>query len=360
MAGYHFSLPDVEKLSPSQQAAVGDSKPIALSGGPGTGKSVVAIYRHITNYQKQKPIRSQLITHTKSLAHYLKQCCSTISPKAAEFVDTSSSTKWRPSNGNIFDEIIHDEAQDLHLNFNKLLQKFAGSISYGADDQQLISAAARNEDGSYNLEECSPEKELRKIYTNSLHTLTKNYRSTRKIMMFVKNIFENAYIPEQTIIETEKEGDLYPTIFVTKTLDAQNQTILNIVEQFKNNKDINIAILAPYAKSAEEHLTPYYYYQLLKSKGFDCSYLDSSKESSVEIMNIHCTTFKSCKGLEFDLVIIPNFTLNFLSQTNTFITWMDFYVGATRAKSMLYIIGNHNFPKIPDTGQNKLAEKEFI
>ena len=57
------------------------------------------------------------------------------------------------------------------------------------------------------------------------------------------------------------------------------------------------------------------------------------------IKNIHVTTFKSVKGLEFDTVIIPNFDLfqiN-LDGLNT-VTENDYYVALTRTRRNLYLI----------------------
>ena len=39
MAGYYFNLPQITQLTIPQQAALNETKQIALSGGPGTGKS---------------------------------------------------------------------------------------------------------------------------------------------------------------------------------------------------------------------------------------------------------------------------------------------------------------------------------
>lgn len=38
---YYFRLPPITQLTLSQQAALNETEQIALSGGPGTGKSVV-------------------------------------------------------------------------------------------------------------------------------------------------------------------------------------------------------------------------------------------------------------------------------------------------------------------------------
>ncbi|MCD8177677.1 MAG: hypothetical protein LUE98_09695 [Tannerellaceae bacterium] len=116
MAEYYFRLPRYEELSRSQRDAVKDNNPIALSGGPGTGKSCVSLWRHILNHRREgSPIRSQLLTFTTSLALYLKDCCRKESAIAARYVE--SSKKWI-QNPRICPEIIHDEAQDLNLSYN--------------------------------------------------------------------------------------------------------------------------------------------------------------------------------------------------------------------------------------------------
>lgn len=48
---YYFRLPPITQLTLSQQAALNETEQIALSGGPGTGKSVVSLYRHLTNHE---------------------------------------------------------------------------------------------------------------------------------------------------------------------------------------------------------------------------------------------------------------------------------------------------------------------
>ena len=126
MPEYYFNLPPFEELNPSQQSAVTDDNAIALSGGPGTGKSVVSLWRHILNHQRENTIRSQLWTYTTSLALYLKKCCRTQSVNASNYVD--SSKNWRYHFASKRTEIIHDEAQDLPLSFSVGLRDFSDKI----------------------------------------------------------------------------------------------------------------------------------------------------------------------------------------------------------------------------------------
>ena len=72
------------------------------------------------------------------------------------------------------------------------------------------------------------------------------------------------------------------------------------------------------------------------------------------LSNVHITTFKSSKGIEFDTVIIPSFdSFNFFIDGSFPITRKDYYVAFTRTKTNLFLlcksnpnIGNRNTYKI--------------
>ncbi len=89
-----------------------------------------------------------------------------------------------------------------------------------------------------------------------------------------------------------------------------------------------------------------YYYDQLKDK-VECSYYHNKlQEVDFTISNIHITTFKSSKGLEFDTVIIPNFEdfyRNIEISEKTFVKENDYYVAFTRAKNNLFIISTIDF-----------------
>lgn len=62
---YYFNLPALTELTLNQRSALNEQSAIALQGGPGTGKSVVSLYRHITNHQSHRS--SLLLTYTTTL-----------------------------------------------------------------------------------------------------------------------------------------------------------------------------------------------------------------------------------------------------------------------------------------------------
>lgn len=353
MAEYYFSLPNLQQLSDTQREAIDDENAIALSGGPGTGKSVVSLYRHITNHTKANKTESQLLTYTTSLALYLKACCKTESELSSMHVD--SSKHWKFHLASKKDEIIHDEAQDLPIEFNEWLKKFSSKISYGADNQQLITAWARKADGSYNLEKCSPEEELRKIFaSNSLHRLDTNYRNSRKILHFAKQIFTNASIPKE-LIESCKDDEesSFPRLLISNgSPEKQNKAIIDIIGQFHSDEALNIGVLVPFKRNVDD------FYTLIKSTYSDCTFYYESQEKFPKgcqgINNLHVTTFKSSKGLEFDVVILPNF--HCYNATFNVVDWRDFYVGVTRTKRNLFLISNSDLP-VASEGVNKVIDK---
>ncbi len=358
MPNYYFNLPQFNDLSPSQNQAVVDESAIALSGGPGTGKSVVSIFRHILNHTRNNLVNSQLITFTTSLAFYLAGCCRIQNTNAANKVD--SSLNWMTNNSGQRDEIIHDEAQDLSIEFNKKLKHYSNKISYGADDQQLIRGNARNTDGSYNLNFCSPEANLDEVFHNSIHTLSKNYRNSKRILQFAKQLLNQAVIPQELIEKCTTVGE-YPRLIINRNKEQLNQTVLQIVNQFAKNESINIAILVPFANQnhlASELATARYYYNLLQSNKIDCSIFTNEYHGNLEIKNIHITTFKSAKGLEFDVVILPEFHL--LNTKFNIVDWRDWYVGITRTKSNLFMISNSEFDNLPHDGKQKIIEKIIL
>ena len=349
MAGYYFNLPQITQLTISQQAALNETKQIALSGGPGTGKSVVSLWRHISNYQRNK--KSLLLTYTTTLARYLSACCRTQSPDAASNVGRSYKDRNR-INGN-WSEIIIDEAQDLSKDYYNDMSK----VSYGADDSQILYP-----------DKSITQNELKELFSDNVdYVLDKNFRSTQRIMQFAKAVFSNAYIPQSTIEGLATNVGELPILLIsgrnqwndsTGRYDISNpkqdNSIIEIIKSFRADTH-NIAILVPFKNDAlifESVLVNN------KIEDYSIYYEDRDgrfPDGAEEIKNVHITTFKSAKGLEFDTVIIPNFNKcnDIYGRFN--IEWKDYYVGVTRARSNLYLISNHDMPQL-----NSVTEKSII
>lgn len=343
MAGYYFNLPQITQLTIPQQAALNETNPIALSGGPGTGKSVVSLWRHISNYQKGK--KSLLLTFTTTLAQYLSACCSTQNKSAAENVKTS--LRGKPQIGSFWDEIIIDEAQDLPINYYNDIKRIS-NVSYGADDSQILYP-----------DQCSRQRQLEDIFDfNVPYVLDKNFRSTQRIMQFARVAFPEAYIPQAIISGLENNIGEMPIFLITngkkydRTNSKQDNSIIEIINSFRSDTH-NIAILVPWRNDAQ------LFEDVIKKQNIDYSiyYEDSTRfpNGCGSIKNIHITTFKSAKGLEFDTVIIPNFH-KFNEICGSFnVEWQDYYVAVTRARSNLYLISHYDMLQL-----NSVTEKSYI
>ncbi len=200
---YYFNLPTLTRLTMSQQAAVNEPQPIALKGGPGTGKSVVSLYRHLRKNESGE--KTLLLTYTTTLVTYLKRCCSTKSPQAAQYVRRALS--GAPNSLEKFNEVIVDEAQDLPESYYQRL--VANHVSFGADDRQILYQ-----------DQCSSFAALsRRYHQNAIYELDKNFRSTYYIMSLAKCVFSNPRDPfiSQNIINDLKQRNIgeKPTLLIS-------------------------------------------------------------------------------------------------------------------------------------------------
>jgi DNA helicase IV len=340
MAQYYFNLPTITQLTIDQQAALNETNAIALSGGPGTGKSVVSLWRHISNHRRGR--KSQLLTYTTTLAKYLELCSKSQSIDASNNV--SSSLSWMTS-PKPFHEIIVDEAQDLPHDYYNRLKNYSNIISYGADDAQILYP-----------ENSSTQNQLHSIFPgNRNHQLSRNFRSTQKIMQFAKSAFSQAFIPLSTIQGlSNNPGDL-PIMLISGgskfevSNSKQDKAIIDIIRSFIADTH-NIAILVPWKKQVD------YFHGIISSKYPSCTLYHEGRNGCKNISNLHITTFKSAKGLEFDTVIIPNFDRMLENTPSHFhLEWKDFYVAVTRARNNLYLITNNEMNHL-----NSVTDKQRL
>lgn len=328
---YYFRLPPITQLTLPQQAALNETEQIALTGGPGTGKSVVSLYRHLTNHSNGD--NSLLITYTTTLKRYLAECCRLQNANAARCV--RSAYAGRPKRFENFSEVIIDEAQDLDSEYYDAISMF--KVSYGADDAQILYP-----------EHSSTKSELEERFPNNVdYHLDKNFRSTLAIMMFAKEAFPNALITQNTLDALRNNPGEKPTLIITDgnpvfdsdAKETRDNSIREIINTFRSDTH-NIAILLPFKSTVKQ------YDEILDEMGIEHSmyYEDTTDfpEGCPPIDNVHITTYKSSKGLEFDTVIIPDFgSMDYLCDRFDVLEWKDFYVATTRARSNLYLFSNY-------------------
>jgi superfamily I DNA/RNA helicase len=341
---YFFKLPAITDLTIGQQAALNEPNAIAISGGPGTGKSVVSLWRHIRNYSTGSR-RSLLLTYTKTLETYLAASARSENANAGNAVNRTY--WWTTHQVQKYDEIIVDEAQDVENGRYITIKNYSGVVSYGADDQQIVYK-----------NKATTQQQLAAIFPNNRsYVLDENFRNSYEIMLFVKALFPQKLVPQSTLNNLLQEGRRgnKPILLVSNNNAAkQSQAIIDVINQFKSATH-NIAILVPLQNHVNTYAT------IIRNAGIQCSSFSTDDGSLGEIDNVHVTTFKSSKGTEFDTVIIPDFEnmLTNIAQLNV-IDENDYYVAITRAKRNLYLISTSIPNFLERSEQQKLTYSKEI
>jgi superfamily I DNA/RNA helicase len=326
---YFFALPPIDDLTVNQQAVLNEPKYIKITGAPGTGKSVVALWRFLQKLGLNNTVL--LLTYTKTLEAYFKGASKNINSNAPQHINR---TLWWSSNiaTGQYNEIIVDEAQDVEISKYEIIKTHTKGITYGFDPKQSLYF---NEKQVEIL-----ENELEVLLPNNIpFELSKNYRNTYEILRFVRSFLTDYPISQNMLNDLyERNRGEKPQLVIS---DNEIDEIVKIINTFYGANH-NIGILVPFCTpntlTAESNVEKYL--ALLKEKiKYPISHYCTNLASNLDIENIHLTTFKSAKGLEFDTVIIPKFhDFNFLISNTKVVEKNDFYVALTRAKNNLFLL----------------------
>ncbi len=338
MGKFNFRLPILTDLTPKQRRAIDSAKPILLTGVPGSGKTVVSIYRLSNSLKSGK--KAILFTYNRMLRLAIGNSSETdpdlgISKDNIYSIhdwfthvatdklwlteyDKDSEKLYEKIKHISYDEIIFDEGQDLPVTIYKAFKKIA-ELSVGADDAQRLYDVDTTESEILNILSSLQQHELHEIKRNSF-----------EIFNFAKEFVpNNARAHDEELLNRMPQGEAEkPTIYVDKVLDDTKEKIKKLIESGKGG---NIAILVP-----SQHLVELYYAAI--KDNFQCSMYHSGlsdekkQETENDLQNILVTTFKSAKGMEFDTVIMLGFEQTKDEDRN------QYFVGATRAKTRLYIL----------------------
>jgi len=335
MPPFRFLLPTMAQLTRSQRQAINESDAVIVTGVPGSGKTVVSIYRLLNN------TNAELFTYTRMLKTSISHSAIAHNVTASRRISSVHSWYWSKTGSSLMDaidndnvlaplrnrnvrirELIVDEAQDLPTNFYKAIVQVCDKISIGADDAQQLYDVDTN------------EYDLKRIFNqNTTVELGQNFRNRYEIFNFARQFMaNNPRANDQNVLERlrmENSGGELPFVFENANETNRNNFINGILD---NNRNKNIALLV-YNQSSVDR-----YYNLIKTLGYECSKyhsgLSNEEKQNVEndLKNILVTTFHSSKGLEFDVVIMPEF------ETASYNNNRLYYVAATRAKDNLFII----------------------
>lgn len=393
MPDFKFSLPPITSLYPDQQLAYNPRQPILVTGGPGSGKTVVTIFRFLRPVRENKDIL--LFTFNRTLIYSIR---GTLRDRAEELfgnfdenqIDTIVENKlatffqWHSDNigffnpqvnedvcGNNFQnfitnnrrnikfaELFFDEGQDLPPSIYANAFKLAHSVSVGADK-------AQNYQGHY------PPDAVEDVINTKLNAQTPttwaylggNFRNTKEIFDLAKKFVPNDLVVKGKDTSRLRSGNT-PEIEIGFNSTKQFEYIKQIIER---NPNSNIGILVHFGDSQvrviKEYLESHDYScqeNAPSEKSFSYYYNGMNRQDEAVLMKKlrtpFITTFDSCKGLEFDIVILPFFEKSNWAMTNfkkkkdgsfeidnngnqiPYATRNHYYVAVTRAKNDIFIL----------------------
>ena len=355
MAKRRFQLPGEEDLNKDQDKvlALPEDGQYLIVGGPGTGKSVVALqrvlkFKHNSNYiflvynRVLESVTLQLIDTNlvgttlvsyfyKLYWHLFKENVPTLEPYKPDYDLVIQKIKELDCEPRPIHLII-DEGQDMPPAFYEALQ-YAGYEHFFvvADQNQQIT-----EDNSSRQD----LTDLLNLEVKDVIELKTNYRNTRPIAIFANYFFTDPAspppdLPEQDSLETPSlyenmnNSDCFEMIL--READKDDRNLIGVVVATNKQRTLHIENL----REIEIDLD--------NPKPIISSYTSNDKKSNLDFSQggIIVLNDKSIKGLEFDIVFI---ILDGFRIFNNDIDSMKkrFYVMSSRAIKKLVLLSGSN------------------
>jgi len=383
-----FELPGQQDLNKDQDRVLRleEDGQFLIVGGPGTGKSVVALLR-AKKYQSRADYQFLVYNHvlnaaTNQLADtglkswtlqswlwiQLFRIFSWDTPKDIKdnkkadyktilnFLQDENKYNYKESSLHI----IIDEGQDAPKDLYDTLWHM-GIVNFFvvADQNQQIT------------EDHSSRKELENILgidTNNVIELTKNYRNSDRIATFAQHFYTDPSSPPPEI-PYEKSSLDTPTLYeyndknltaklILRHYDKDVKKLIGVITnntltrevftKLLNSIDINLdnqrATVSTYFSDSENRLVDYNYQKRDYRDSYNDSFVTVSPKVGHKSVDINFSeggivvlTDKSVKGLEFDIVfiVIDDFNIN-TSDLDTM--RKRFYVMSSRAKDKLILL----------------------
>ena len=379
MAPRVFRLPDIDDLTKEQDAII--DLPLEgqhlVVGGPGTGKSVVALLRARRLAREQQPYvclayNRTLLKSNEQLfgeglqsrqweSWFLRTYASLMGdrvPRLESNTGTYSPIDWDKvsnhimtyqeqdidSNTNtdksddeviqiVHDTLIIDEGQDMPPNFySSLVELDFENFFVVADQNQQIN------------EGCSSIRDLRAIMVlepEDTFELTINWRNSYEIAVFSRHFFTDEATPAPDLPDpnTRATGNL-PILYSYSSSNFAT-VIDRILIQAKDYDDKLIGIICPNNRVLDNYLT-----KLNQQKNANTDYqgILIGYYRDGQIVNIDfgqggicVVNAQSCKGLEFDTVFLADIDDHY-APSNTDVLKKRFYVMASRAREKLFLL----------------------
>jgi superfamily I DNA/RNA helicase len=324
-----------------------------IAGPPGTGKTVLAIYR-AKRLVDANHERTQLIMYSRLLAQYTSNACKQlgvegkvstfnhwfkwyckrnlgffppeITPFEYDWVTILQRIMQAPRmpDPSKLPYLIVDEGQDLPPEFYLIASKICRDFIVFADQNQRIQ----------KQNSLLSEIRDRAGFTESnVYWLRQNYRNSRPIAELAAHFYTDTEtgVPDLPAIGTSRAPK--PRMIHVEKL---HHSVMHIVNLERNFSNLQIGVFVPTValqtkfRNRLEGKTknPVQFYNYQGDHGVPCVV-------DFEAPGIVITTYQGAKGLEFDLVVIPE-----LQELNDKLddphTRMRFYVMISRAREQVH------------------------
>lgn len=311
-----------------------------VTGVPGSGKTTVTIMRaeRLTNLNKKILVltfQNLLCLSLKNIAQTDKLRNSIFGlydwyPARFGWLDdkyTADHMVEKMDSLSSFDEILIDEGQDFEARIYQAFLTKCRQMTVGADNAQKVH--------NRGILSNAIKEELEKTRVAIPVRLEYNYRTTFEIYNLARYFMpDNERANNQITLDLMPRGTGNMPVVVQVLSDEEKFNRLNVI--LENAGDRNIAILL-YKQGEVNH-----YHQKITQMGFKATkWYNGHQPSNIE--NILITTYKSAKGLEFQVVIMPDMHT---AKNSVEKTAEHYYIGCTRAKESLYLTYTGN--NLPD------------
>lgn len=343
-----FKLPTYQELSTEQDSAF--NLPVKgnhlIVGPPGSGKTVVAIYR--AEMLRNANASAQFIVFNNTLNQYLD---SVLQQRKLENM-TSTFHKWFPSwyrsstheeppridqftfdwnaifrsIGSNFESftrypnLIIDEGQDFPREFYRVMRLLVENLTVFADENQRI-----NESNS-TIDDISQALGIQNLYY-----LHKNYRNSRPIAEFASYFYTGlrSGIPDLP----ERDG-VKPRLF---HLSRQQQ--INLISNYANNNPTKTIGVMVYSKQDLKSLYDDLLIRIKNPVEMYYAELKGFNKIHFHVSGVKLVTYASAKGLEFDTVFLPLLD-HVRTDARIDDLKMKFYVLVSRAREELFLLSD--------------------
>lgn len=372
-----FKLPSFTELNKTQKLIINllpKSDKLAVVGGPGTGKTILALEAAAQNSKEKK--KCLILSYSTLLRDQIK-CIAKTYKLSIDNIEVNSYLKWfwkelqelgcedptilQPDGQKFiydlekienflssqdksklkkYDYLFIDEAQDVQDGLIKYFALFCDKTFVTFDDCQKVG----NEKGNDSFLTYDHSNILTDLKIgDKFFDLIDNYRNTTQIETAAKLLFSSYDLNDVTLTKvTSKTHGAKPRIVECQKHVTYEDVANYIVDHYDKSKSAAVLFdtevndrddvfnslkdsIIGVISNRKENINFYYKYGEKKKNINDTNALNEG---------LFLMSFKASKGLEFDDVFI----LSRATLINDFKKRNAFYVAFTRAKSMSYVI----------------------